>query len=201
MLETNPDGTRRCTTCAAGWRAACGGNLACGRATASPLYSPNRWEWPPPTIPLCRTAAVVNPINVMLTLEEAVFSCSTTAAARRRSSPRGEGRGDGGPDPGRAHLAAGHQLLPGGQGDGTLFGDLLTACFCHAADTQACTGRPVNDWLHVRHDRASQGRYAAVPSGQFSATPRRCSRSRARTVDIMLNALPLPHARRNLFSG
>ena len=125
------------------------------------LYSPNRWEWVVAYHAALRAAAVVNPINVMLTPEEVAFVLNDCGAAVIFAG--GE----------KAEVIAGlARSVPTlrrvisfdpARGDVRLFSDLLSSAARAPEVPRPGADRPVDDRLHVRDHRSSQGSHAVPP--------------------------------------
>jgi long-chain acyl-CoA synthetase len=159
------------------------------------LYSPNRWEYVVAYHAALRVAAVVNPINVMLTPEEVAFVLNDCGAAAIFTS------GD------RAEVIAGlTRSVPtlrrvisfdSAGGGVTGFGDLLTG---PAAAPQVPRPAPA-DLSTIGYTSGTTGhpkgamqshRAVFLNAAAVFAVHTRTDR------DVMLNALPLPHVYGNV---
>ena len=131
------------------------------------LCSQNRWEWIVSYYAIARVGAVINPINVMLTAEEVSF---VVKGLRRQSADL---------IPGQRQCTARDQgsLAPAGSYFFWRRSSLGGSVVRRAAEGQSAGVRrrrdrgrsAVDDRIHVRHDRSTQGRYADSPgrSAQF----------------------------------
>jgi long-chain acyl-CoA synthetase len=159
------------------------------------LYSPNRWEYVVAYHAALRAAAVVNPINVMLTPEEVAFVLNDCGAAAIFTS------GD------RAEVISGltrsvptlHRVISFDSASGgvTGFGDLLAG---PAAAPQVPRPAPA-DLSTIGYTSGTTGhpkgamqshRAVFLNTAAVFAVHTRTDR------DVMLNALPLPHVYGNV---
>jgi len=138
------------------------------------LYSPNRWEWVVSYHAALRAGAVVNPINVMLTPEEVAFVLNDCGAAAIFTSG----------DKAEVILKLTRAVPtlrrvisfdPVG-GGATSFGDLLSAVA--AAQPVPRPARPTCRRSATRPGPRATPRERCSPTGPFSSTPPRFSRSR-----------------------